>query len=88
MIAAIYARKSTAQDGVAEDAKSVTRRATSMHASNDSMPLRHEHFKDRWWGDGTKNRKDFADLSRALMEQVKGRATQLRADAIADEGRA
>jgi hypothetical protein len=40
-----------------------------------------EHFKGSWWKDGEKNRGDFKQLCDSLLNQVRGRAGELRAEA-------
>ena len=47
--------------------------------------IRHnEHFKGSWWEDGEKNRDEFKRLCDALLQQVKGRAAELRAESTAE----
>jgi hypothetical protein len=43
--------------------------------------IRHdERFKGSWWKNGAKNREDFKQLCDALLDQVRGRAGELRAE--------
>ncbi len=40
----------------------------------------HERFAGSWWDDGERNRAQFQELCSTLLNQVKTRATELRAD--------
>lgn len=40
----------------------------------------HEHFKDRWWDDGERNREEFQRLCSSLLGQVRERAAELRVE--------
>lgn len=44
-----------------------------------------EHFKGSWWKDGEKNRGEFRQLCNELLDQARGRAGELRAEASRDE---
>lgn len=47
--------------------------------------IRHEeHFTGAWWEDGKKNREEFNALCNTLLEQVKSRASELRAELVND----
>ena len=48
----------------------------------------HEHFKGSWWEEGEKNRGDFQQLCNSLLNQVRDRAAELRAEVSSErEGR-
>ncbi|MFQ5881430.1 MAG: hypothetical protein ACE5I9_02995 [Candidatus Methylomirabilales bacterium] len=46
----------------------------------------HEHFAGSWWDDGQRNRNQFQQLCSTLLNQVKTRAGELRAD-VSSESR-
>lgn len=49
--------------------------------------IRHEeHFEGSWWEDGKKNRDEFKRLCDALLQQVKSRTAELRAESIDEPG--
>lgn len=47
--------------------------------------IRHrEHFKGSWWEEGDKNRGDFKQLCDSLLNQVRERAGELRAETLSE----